>query len=98
MQSVTREEFESFKIAIMEQFAVLNQNISALVTELKVNNANACKDILMLNEKVDSLQQSRTEMWKTVNELKIKVYVAYSIPVVMFGFFELIQWIKKINP
>lgn len=94
MQSVTREEFESFKIAIMEQFAVLNQNISALVTELKVNNANACKDILMLNEKVDSLQTSRTELWKIINELKIKVYIAWSIPPIVFGFLELYRHFK----
>lgn len=93
-QPVTREEFEAFKMAIMEQFSVLNQNIANLVTELKVNNANSCKDILMLQDKVDSLQDSRTEMWKIINELKTKVYIAWAVPAIIFGFFQLLKFIN----
>ena len=63
MSTVTREEFDSFKNEILKQLAMLNTNIAELVTELKVNNANTCKDIEAIREKIDSLQDFKSIMY-----------------------------------
>jgi len=94
MSTVTREEFDSFKNEILKQLATLNNNIAELVTELKVNNANTCKDIKAICEKIDSLQDSRSEMWKLLHDLKIKVYIAYAIPPILFGAYQIFKMLK----
>jgi len=94
MSTVTKVEFDALRKEIIEQLTVLNATINALVTEIRTSNVAICKDVEAIQDKIESLQNTRTEMWNIIHELKIKVYIAYAIPGILFGAYQLFKMMK----
>jgi len=83
---------------LCEDLKSFTAEMRSFVSEMKVCKTEDRKDIEYIKDIIGKFEISQDNMWRTVNKMNVKIAVAYSIPVVMFGVFEAIQWLKKFNP